>query len=420
MSDATGLIAVIDVETTGLLPRRGDRVIEIAAVVMRLNGQVEREFCSLVNPVRDIGPSHIHGLCAEDVISAPQFDEIAPEFVDALRGSVAVAGHNVSFDLRFLESEFHRIGQELPDMATLCTMRLAGGGKLGNCCRDHGICVEEGHHALADARASARLLSSLIADDQEAIEALTALPPIQWPTLLSTGHPPVTREDAGRRRMQRPSYLQRLFDRVDGSTASTEADEAMLQYLAILDRVLEDRVIEEGEVDALIDVAEMYGLTGDQVRAAHADYLAMLVRAALADGVVTEAERIDLCRVLQLLGFSESQLDEMLRDASSNEGGFCENADLQTSFDKVHSGMRVCFTGEMTCCYQGRLLTREYARQLATGAGLVITESLTKKVDLLVVADPHTQSGKARKARSYGTRILHATAFWKSIGIEVE
>jgi DNA polymerase-3 subunit epsilon len=45
---------------------------------------------------------------------------------------------------------------------------------------------------------------------------------------------------------------------------------------------------------------------------------------------------------------------------------------------------------------------------------------VTKKLDLLVVADPDTQSGKAQKARKYGIRIMHEPVFWKAIGVEVE
>jgi DNA polymerase-3 subunit epsilon len=47
-------------------------------------------------------------------------------------------------------------------------------------------------------------------------------------------------------------------------------------------------------------------------------------------------------------------------------------------------------------------------------------ESVTKKLDLLVIADPHTQSGKAKKARQYGVRIMHEPVFWKAIGVSVE
>lgn len=45
---------------------------------------------------------------------------------------------------------------------------------------------------------------------------------------------------------------------------------------------------------------------------------------------------------------------------------------------------------------------------------------VTKKLDLLVCADPHSQSGKAKKAREYGIRILAEPAFWRAIGVAAE
>ena len=82
-------IAVIDVETTGLNPYRYDRVIELAALVMGLDGEIIREFATLLNPERDIGPTSIHGLTASDIISAPRFAEVAGTLIDALDGCAA-------------------------------------------------------------------------------------------------------------------------------------------------------------------------------------------------------------------------------------------------------------------------------------------------------------------------------------------
>ena len=158
LSQLRGPIAVIDFETTGFSPYRNDRVVEVAAVLIGQNGEIEREFVSLVNPARDIGPSSIHGLTSSDILHAPQFCEIAAHLVDVLKGAVAIAAHNVQFDQQFLECEFYRIGHSLPEFHSLCTLRLAGGGKLIKCCKDYGIPWDgQAHHALGDARAAARL-----------------------------------------------------------------------------------------------------------------------------------------------------------------------------------------------------------------------------------------------------------------------
>ena len=64
-------VAVVDVETTGLNPYRHDRIVELAALIVGSDGTALREFETLVNPERDIGPTHVHGLTSGDVLNAP-------------------------------------------------------------------------------------------------------------------------------------------------------------------------------------------------------------------------------------------------------------------------------------------------------------------------------------------------------------
>jgi DNA polymerase-3 subunit epsilon len=51
---------------------------------------------------------------------------------------------------------------------------------------------------------------------------------------------------------------------------------------------------------------------------------------------------------------------------------------------------------------------------------MVIASNVTRKLDLLVVADPDTQSGKAKKARDYGVRVVADNVFWRMIGVTVD
>jgi exonuclease len=69
--------AVVDVETTGLFPGRHDRVVEIGVVLADREGRQVDEWGTLVNPARDLGPQHIHGIRSSDVLCAPSFAEIA-------------------------------------------------------------------------------------------------------------------------------------------------------------------------------------------------------------------------------------------------------------------------------------------------------------------------------------------------------
>ena len=97
-----------------------------------------------------------------------------------------------------------------------------------------------------------------------------------------------------------------------------------------------------------------------------------------------------------------------------------DDSDMPETPKAQWTGMTVCFTGECACCIRGQLISREVAMQIASEKGLLVMPSVTKKLDLLVVADPNTQSGKANKARQYGIRIVHEPVFWRSLGIAVD
>jgi DNA polymerase-3 subunit epsilon len=51
---------------------------------------------------------------------------------------------------------------------------------------------------------------------------------------------------------------------------------------------------------------------------------------------------------------------------------------------------------------------------------MVVKKNVTKHLDLLVTADPDSMSGKAKKARDYGVRIVAEPVFWQMVGIGVD
>ncbi|NMB17820.1 MAG: 3'-5' exonuclease, partial [Firmicutes bacterium] len=165
---------VIDVETTGLSPVHNHRVLEVAVVLVDHDGNTVYEWDTLINPVRDVGATEVHGLSAAHVYSAPTFAQIAPELGSLLRGRVPVA-HNLSFDAPFLAAEFARAGYsvELNGNSGLCTMRLAShylqtdSRALTACCNCIGYGLESAHSALEDARATAHLLAYYIGQDDD-------------------------------------------------------------------------------------------------------------------------------------------------------------------------------------------------------------------------------------------------------------
>jgi DNA polymerase III subunit epsilon len=118
---------ILDTETTGLDPRRGDRVIELCALEMvdgRLTGE---QFHKLINPQRDIPieSTNVHGLTLVDVADAPVFAEIADSFL-AFMGDSAMVAHNASFDHGFLNWELRNVGKDaIPQTKVIDTLAIA-------------------------------------------------------------------------------------------------------------------------------------------------------------------------------------------------------------------------------------------------------------------------------------------------------
>lgn len=409
------MLAAVDVETTGLFPTV-DRVIEIAIVVMEIDGRPVRRFSSLVNPMRDVGPTSIHGISAEDVSGAPTFAQLAGQIVAALDGVVALVGHNVWFDNSFLKSEFARLGHDWPDAPALCTMRLAGGGRLAQCCEDFGVPVPtQAHSAEADAKAAADLLLRLLSDSPRELARIRNLKPVSWPLVANVdAAAPISRELARESSERAVRLLSDLFSLA--GTAVVPDDSVGMLYLDMLGRFLDDRRLESGEVRRLRDVAIDLGLSGRRVRELHVSFLEHLVIEAKRDKVITELEARDLSRVASLLGLTDADVSRALESVVPTTSD-CGDGPAASAVD--WTGKRVCFTGESQCIHESETLTREKAAEIATAHGLIVVESVTKKLDILVVADPYSQSGKAVKARKYGIRVLHEPAFWDALGAEV-
>ena len=101
---------VVDLETTGNTHDKGDRIIQISAVVVE-NRKIIGQFTTFVNPGVTIPPfiEELTGIHDEMVADAPQFRDVAEKINELLIDSVFVA-HNVPFDLGFLQNELNEAG----------------------------------------------------------------------------------------------------------------------------------------------------------------------------------------------------------------------------------------------------------------------------------------------------------------------
>jgi DNA polymerase-3 subunit epsilon len=162
--------AVVDVETTGMRARGGDRILEVAVVTM--DGDEARVvFHSLVNPGVRLSPfvTRLTGISDALVAGAPHFEEIADAVLASLAGAVFVA-HNARFDWGFIAAEIDRARGLVLGGPRLCTVRLArrllppfGSRNLDNVAQYLGIAIEDRHRATGDAVAAAQILAKLLA-----------------------------------------------------------------------------------------------------------------------------------------------------------------------------------------------------------------------------------------------------------------
>ncbi|MDT8859978.1 ATP-dependent DNA helicase DinG [Alkalihalobacillus sp. MEB130] len=160
---------VVDVETTGHSVSKGDRVIQIGAVIIE-DGEMVETFASFVNPGQTIPPfiEELTGISDVTVANAPSFREIIPELMPLLTGSYFVA-HNVDFDRAFLKNQLELEGYTLPEMPVYDTVELARvllpkqeSYKLGQLAEQLGFSHERPHQADSDAEVTATLFLSLL------------------------------------------------------------------------------------------------------------------------------------------------------------------------------------------------------------------------------------------------------------------
>jgi DNA polymerase-3 subunit epsilon len=96
----------IDTETTGLEPRLGHRIIEIAAVEMRSRRLTGRRIHYYLNPERDIedGALQVHGLTNEFLQDKQRFNDVVHELLEFIVDAELIM-HNAAFDVAFLDHE---------------------------------------------------------------------------------------------------------------------------------------------------------------------------------------------------------------------------------------------------------------------------------------------------------------------------
>ena len=182
-------LVIFDVETTGLSPSYGDRVIELAALKVALpvnpvdaTGRLAYDirkikrvatFATLIHVPREIsyGAFAVNGITSEMLAQAPRPRDVYPDFMEFIQGCCLV-GHNVRFDIKFLRSELDILNLPWIDgaLTSIDTVKMArsllpglGRYSLWSVSRFLGIDDVQHHRALADVELTFKVFMNLLA-----------------------------------------------------------------------------------------------------------------------------------------------------------------------------------------------------------------------------------------------------------------
>jgi DNA polymerase-3 subunit epsilon len=163
---------VLDTETTGLDPLRGDRLVEIGCVEIFNRMPTGQIFHRHLNPERDMPAEAfaVHGLSREFLADKPLFANVADDFLEFIADAPLVI-HNASFDISFINAELDRIKRSpiardrLVDTLLLARRKHPGvSNRLDDLCSRYAIdnSRRTKHGALLDAELLAEVYIDLI------------------------------------------------------------------------------------------------------------------------------------------------------------------------------------------------------------------------------------------------------------------
>jgi DNA polymerase-3 subunit epsilon len=170
---------VLDTETTGLDPLRGDRLVEIGCVEIFNRMPTGQTFHRHINPERQISAEAltVHGLSNEFLADKPLFAEVVDEFL-AFIGDAPLVIHNASFDVGFINAELDRLSLppiarvRLVDTLLLARRKYPGvSNRLDDLCSRYAIdnSSRTKHGALLDAELLAEVYVDLIGARQSSL-----------------------------------------------------------------------------------------------------------------------------------------------------------------------------------------------------------------------------------------------------------
>lgn len=294
--------ALIDLETNGLDSRQ-HRVIEVAVRRITATGDFIDEISTLINPeTDDVGATFIHHIKSEDLIDAPLFSDFAPELLNRLSGSIAVA-HHAAFEDSFLGAELGRLGIAVPGIPCVDTLWLSRqvvdlpNYKLKTVLDSFGIQDDDSHTALGDVRNLSKLLPLLLMKSRP----LTFHTPLfNYENKNNNGTTRIKTRVTNLRKGE-IGWIGNIVNKLPEHGLEV-SDEVAAAYTELLREFLSDGKITGDEAKQLAKLAGASGLGSKQVKELNSMYIEQLEELAIADGVLSSAEQKEIEAIRKQLG----------------------------------------------------------------------------------------------------------------------
>lgn len=170
VSLATAPLVIFDFETTGL-DSENDHIIEIGGL-KTIGGQIVEEFSHLLSSPVAISEviTNITGITPDMLVGQPSIQEVLPEFLKFIEGSILVA-HNAEFDMAFLRTACSREGIQI-NWPAFCTLKLARrvhpeleSKNLDTLAEFYGLSFEARHRSIGDCKVTSAVLQSMLNQD---------------------------------------------------------------------------------------------------------------------------------------------------------------------------------------------------------------------------------------------------------------
>src|SRR5258708_6766897 len=209
-----GVLVAIDLETTGLDPSSAE-IIEIGAVKFQDDNILET-YSTLVDPGSMIPAkiTAITGITQDNILGAPKLREVLPKLKEFV-GEAPLVGHNIEFDLKFLQKAGALKESRSIDTYELASVLLPTTPRYNlNALMQELNLTPEGdyHRALADSLATARVYIALwdkllhklpLAVLQDIVHAGQELP---WKGLAVFADALTVRTEQGADKVEREAY----------------------------------------------------------------------------------------------------------------------------------------------------------------------------------------------------------------------